>query len=270
MKPLFSKLSVVCCSATVSLLTLSTQAIASPQPSISNPIIPTAKTTKTQTPKAVPAQPSVTNTTAPVQTPTATVTPTTVPTAPTPPSPTATTPPATVPTPPTVLNTTNPTTPAQTPAATTPQPPTSNKTAAVTNNKVLATKLILNLKQRKVHVYHNDKVLVSYPVAIGKKGWETPTGKFTVIEMVQDPVWENPWNGKIVPSGPNGPIGERWIGFTKDAKTRNAIGFHGTPKARENLLGQAVSHGCVRMRNSDVKALFEIVEVGTPVLVVAQ
>lgn len=258
MKPLFSKFSVVCCSATVSLLTLSSQAIASPQPSISNPIIPTAKTTKMQPPQAKPVQPPVANTTAPVQTPTATTIPATVSNTP---APTTT---------PTLLNTTNQTVPTQTPAVTTPQAPAPNKTAATTDNKVLATKLILNLKQRKVYVYQNDKVLVSYPVAIGKKGWETPTGKFSVIEMIKDPIWENPWNGKIVPSGPNGPIGERWIGFTKDEKTRDTIGFHGTPKSKENLLGQAVSHGCVRMRNTDVKALFEIVQVGTPVLVVAQ
>ncbi len=264
MNPLFSKFSVVCCSATVSLLTLSSQAIASPQPSISNPIIPTAKTTKTQPPQAKPVQPPVTSITAPVQTPTATTTPVTLPTTS---IPTATTTPATVPTTSSV-NTTNPTTPTQTPAVTSPQTPATNKTATATDNKVLATKLILNLKERRVYAYQNDKVLVSYPVAIGKKGWETPTGTFSVIEMIKDPVWENPWNGKIVPSGPNGPIGERWIGFTKDAKTRDTIGFHGTPKSKENLLGQAVSHGCVRMRNADVKALFEIVQVGIPVVVV--
>jgi lipoprotein-anchoring transpeptidase ErfK/SrfK len=119
------------------------------------------------------------------------------------------------------------------------------------------------LRERRVYLYQGDRLLESYPVAIGKKGWETPTGDYQVIRMVQDPAWEHPWNGDIVPPGPDNPLGERWIGFWTDGK--NTIGFHGTPA--ENLIGQAVSHGCVRMRNRDIKALFEQVQLGTPVIV---
>jgi lipoprotein-anchoring transpeptidase ErfK/SrfK len=81
--------------------------------------------------------------------------------------------------------------------------------------------------------------------------------------MVKDPAWQHPWNGKIFPPGPNNPLGVRWIGFWTDGK--NTIGFHGTPN--ERVMGQAVSHGCVRMRNPDVVALFELVKVGTTVVV---
>jgi L,D-transpeptidase ErfK/SrfK len=147
-----------------------------------------------------------------------------------------------------------------------PQAPGAKTTAATTSNKTLATKLVLNLKERRVYAYNEDKVLMSYPVAIGKKGWETPTGNFKVIQMVKDPVWQNPWNGKIVPASPKGPIGERWIGFWSDGK--NTIGFHGTPTVKS--LGTAASHGCVRMRNEDVKVLFEVVTPGLPVVVVPQ
>lgn len=45
----------------------------------------------------------------------------------------------------------------------------------------------------------------------------------------------------------------------------NYAGFHGT--TNESLIGQAVSHGCVRMRNDDIRALFEKIEVGTRVIV---
>lgn len=129
--------------------------------------------------------------------------------------------------------------------------------------QVLATRLVLRLKERKVYAYQEDKVLASYPVAIGKKGWETPQGEFEVIQMVKNPKWQNPWNGKVSSPGPNSPLGERWIGFWTDGKDH--IGFHGTPG--EHLIGQAVSHGCVRMRNTDVKALFELVDKGIPVIV---
>ncbi len=123
--------------------------------------------------------------------------------------------------------------------------------------------LVLKLQQRKLYVYQGEKVIASYRVAIGKKGWETPTGSFQVIQMVRNPSWQNPFNGTIIPAGSDNPLGERWIGFWSDGN--NTIGFHGTPN--ENLIGQAVSHGCVRMRNLDVKSLFEKVQVGTTVTV---
>jgi lipoprotein-anchoring transpeptidase ErfK/SrfK len=135
--------------------------------------------------------------------------------------------------------------------------------ATNSQNPNLATRLVLRLRERKVYVYQENKIIGSYPVAIGKKGWGTPTGDFKVIQMIRDPAWKHPWNGNVVAPGPNNPIGERWIGFWTDGK--NFIGFHGTPA--EQLIGQAVSHGCVRMRNKDVKALFEQVAIGTPVIV---
>ena len=128
------------------------------------------------------------------------------------------------------------------------------------------TRLLLNLKKRRVFVYQGQKIIASYPVAIGRRGWETPTGEFRVIQMVREPVWEHPFTGQLVPSGKNNPLGARWIGFWTDGA--NFIGFHGTPQ--ENLIGRAVSHGCVRMRDRDTKALFERVKIGTSVIVIAQ
>jgi|GEM_PF-1675421 len=130
-------------------------------------------------------------------------------------------------------------------------------------NKENTVYLLLKLHERKLYVYQGDKVIVSYPVAVGKKGWETPTGSFQVLQMVRNPSWQNPFNGTVIPAGADNPLGERWIGFWSDGK--NTIGFHGTPG--ENLIGQAISHGCVRMRNLDVKSLFEKVRVGTTVVV---
>ena len=127
----------------------------------------------------------------------------------------------------------------------------------------LNLQLILHLKKRQVEVYQGEQLVDSFPVAVGKRGWETPQGEFEVIQMIKNPTWQHPWNGKIVPPGPNNPLGERWIGFWTDGN--NYIGFHGTPQ--ENLIGQAVSHGCVRMKNKDVKKLFKLVSIGTPVTV---
>ena len=131
------------------------------------------------------------------------------------------------------------------------------------NNKVLATHVVLNLKERRVYVYQDDQVIANYRVAIGRPGWETPKGNFSVIQMVEDPQWKNPWNGRVSAPGPNSPLGERWIGFSREGG--KYVGFHGTPG--ELVMGQAVSHGCVRMRNRDVKELYELVQNGIPVIV---
>lgn len=126
------------------------------------------------------------------------------------------------------------------------------------------THVVIKLRDRRVYVYYNKKQKVSYPIAVGKAGWETPTGNYKVMDMERNPVWEEPWTGEVILEGPKNPLGVRWIGFWTDGV--NSIGFHGT--YAEKLVGQAVSHGCVRMRNRDILALYEQVKVGTPVTVI--
>jgi lipoprotein-anchoring transpeptidase ErfK/SrfK len=126
--------------------------------------------------------------------------------------------------------------------------------------------LVLNLKEKHVYVYKGDKVLTKYPVAIGKKGWETPQGEWQVMEKVVNPGWTSFKDGSVMKPGKDNPLGERWIGFWTDGK--DVIGFHGTANIKS--IGTAASHGCVRMHNRDVKALFPLVKVGTTVKVVAQ
>ena len=101
------------------------------------------------------------------------------------------------------------------------------------------------------------------PLPLAGLAGETPTGSFQIRETVSNPDWRNPFTGAVISSGPQNPLGPRWIGFWTDGN--NSIGFHGTP--HPHLIGQAVSHGCVRMRNEDILALFEQVEVGMSVTV---
>jgi L,D-transpeptidase ErfK/SrfK len=124
-------------------------------------------------------------------------------------------------------------------------------------------RLVLRLGERRVYVYRGNEVEVSYPVAVGREGWETPTGTFQVSDMVRNPGWTNPFTRELVPPGPTNPLGERWIAFWTDGK--DYIGFHGTPN-RESV-GRAVSHGCIRMLNEDVRQLYDMVAPGTQVIV---
>ena len=125
-------------------------------------------------------------------------------------------------------------------------------------------RLVIRLGARRVYVYENDRVKTSFPVAVGRRGWETPTGNYRVLQMIQNPAWQNPFTGEVIPPGQENPLGTRWIGFWTDGN--NYIGFHGTPN--EESVGTPASHGCIRMFDRDVQRLFEMVALGTPVSVV--
>ena len=68
----------------------------------------------------------------------------------------------------------------------------------------------------------------------------------------------------IPPFGTNARRYEGVLG-TRRLNLGDGYGIHGTNKPE--TVGQAVSHGCVRMRNEDIERLFELVPVGTPVYI---
>ena len=118
-------------------------------------------------------------------------------------------------------------------------------------------------QSRQLKVYQKDEVILSFPVAVGQAEWQTPLGQYWITQMKKEPAWQHPITGEVVESGPDNPLGARWIGFWSDGKTQ--IGFHGTNQ--EDSIGQAVSHGCIRLRNQDILDLYERVGLGVPVTV---
>ena len=135
--------------------------------------------------------------------------------------------------------------------------------------------LVLKLGERRLYMVDgNDRlqkpaVVGSFPVAIGRQEYATPVGRFQVNDMIEDPDWvQFDWEDpsrviKTFPPGPDNPMGRRWIGFASAHGWQ--VGFHGTP--HPELLGRAVSHGCVRMRNEDVVKVYDRVSLGTVVIV---
>jgi lipoprotein-anchoring transpeptidase ErfK/SrfK len=151
----------------------------------------------------------------------------------------------------------------QFPIAATPSPSVSPEVSPSVPPKPETKKLVVDLSDRQVVLHINDKPQATYSIAVGKEGWETPTGSFKVSRMLKDPTWQHPITGEKIPPGNRNPLGKRWIEFTAQGKL--LIGFHGTTDY--SLLGEAVSHGCLRMKNADVTAIYDAVAIGTPVIV---
>ncbi|MCF8133083.1 MAG: L,D-transpeptidase [Synechococcus sp. Tobar2m-G35] len=140
--------------------------------------------------------------------------------------------------------------------------------------------LVLHRSRRQLLLLEAGQLLGRWPVAVGMPGWETPAGQFRVLDKVIDPSWAHPETGAVTASGSDAnPLGSRWIGFARDCTPKKAhdgermldirgctvAGFHGTP--HRWTVGHAVSHGCVRLFDEDVRDVFDRVTVGTTVTV---
>jgi lipoprotein-anchoring transpeptidase ErfK/SrfK len=141
-------------------------------------------------------------------------------------------------------------------------------------------KIVIDIKTQSLKLTRDQREIFSAPVSTSRAGpgfepgsLKTPTGIFRVCERIGEnapsgttfvgrvPVEQPPASGDDL-------ITSRilWLdGMEREnAKTKERfIYIHGTNQ--EDLIGQPVSHGCVRMRNEDIIKLFEMVTVGTPV-----
>jgi len=133
------------------------------------------------------------------------------------------------------------------------------------------TYLLLRLSERRLYLVDDGSRMPveSFPIAIGREGHDTPTGRFHVEEMIEHPDYEkiDPSDRsrvlKRIPPGPENPLGERWMAIAHGEGW--TVGIHGTPQPE--LLGRAVSGGCIRMRNADVIRIYDRVHLGTAVIV---
>lgn len=105
--------------------------------------------------------------------------------------------------------------------------------------------------QKKILVVRvGGKDLKRYDVAVGSKKHPTPHGRFTVRRIVWNPAWvphDEPWakGKKATPPGhPKNPMKVVKIFFQEPDYY-----IHGTDD--EDSIGEAASHGCLRMRVSD-------------------
>lgn len=111
--------------------------------------------------------------------------------------------------------------------------------------------ITINIPTRTI-LFESKDIKKLYPVAVGKKLTNTPTGSYSIISKIVNPTWFPPWDESPVSSGPHNPLGYRWIGFYSD------YGIHGNNDPAS--IGTLASAGCVRMFEKDAEELFKVVE----------
>jgi lipoprotein-anchoring transpeptidase ErfK/SrfK len=127
--------------------------------------------------------------------------------------------------------------------------------------------IVIRRGSNRLYLYSYDRVRRVFRVATGQSTYPTPLGRFTIQVMWRNPWWYPPnsrWakGQKPIPPGPNNPLGTRWMGLSSPG-----VGIHGTPNPAS--IGYSVSHGCIRMYIADAEWLFNTVDVGTTVFIVA-
>jgi L,D-transpeptidase ErfK/SrfK len=134
--------------------------------------------------------------------------------------------------------------------------------------------IIINLSEMRLFYFlkrGGARLVMTFPIGIGKEGFNTPLGRFSIIEKTVNPSWhvpasiqrEKPELPKVVPPGPDNPLGSHAM--------RLSVGdvlIHGTNKPWG--VGRKFSHGCIRLYPEDIPKLFQLVSKGTRVTIVRQ
>jgi hypothetical protein len=128
-----------------------------------------------------------------------------------------------------------------------------------------AVSTLVDLDARHLFYLFDGEVAAAWEVAIGAPGHETPEGEFRVGDMREDPPWFRPGEGMIPFGDPRNELGTHWVGWDRLDGQQSHYGFHGTWKPER--IGEAVSDGCVRMRNEEVAALYRVIPRGTSIVV---
>jgi len=122
-------------------------------------------------------------------------------------------------------------------------------------------RLEVDISARELYVYRNEQRVETHPVAVGTEEWPTPTGEWTIGQVVWNPRWIPPdqeWaedEEVSEPGDPENPLGRAQLVYAAP----NSI--HGTNAPQS--LGQAVSHGSIRVSNEVAMSLArQVMEAG--------
>ncbi|MDN6298524.1 MAG: L,D-transpeptidase family protein [Halomonas sp.] len=138
--------------------------------------------------------------------------------------------------------------------------------------------IVINMSELRLYYYPptakgETPTVETYPIGIGRDGYDTPLGVTKTTMKLKNPAWYPPDSirqeaakkGKalpsVVPAGPENPLGDRAILLDLPGYL-----IHGTN--RPDGVGMRVSHGCIRMRPETIRSLFTRVGVGERVNII--
>jgi len=152
----------------------------------------------------------------------------------------------------------------------------------------------VDISEQRLYLIENSLIKASYPISTSKYGegniensFKTPLGEHSIKEMIGEEAKINTIFTSRINTERSATIIDQfedtdndyvtsrimWLdgeedGFNKDGNVdsfRRYIYIHGTHE--EGLIGTKASHGCIRMFNYDVIELFNLVNIGTKVLI---
>ena len=131
--------------------------------------------------------------------------------------------------------------------------------------------IVINIGDLRLYYFEEGELIDTFPIGIGRSGWETPLGKAKVIKKKKNPIWippesvrkEDPSLPKVVAAGDDNPLGNRAIYLSMPSYL-----IHGTNKPYG--VGMKVSHGCIRLYPEDIETLYDLVAEGTNVNIINQ
>jgi lipoprotein-anchoring transpeptidase ErfK/SrfK len=136
------------------------------------------------------------------------------------------------------------------------------------SNDVAPGTIIVRTRERRLYFVLGEGRALAYPVGVGRAGMQWSGRSFVESKRLR-PAWapppdikrENPRLPDVIPGGAaNNPMGVAALVLKGDD-----YAIHGTDNPRS--IGGFVSHGCIRMYNTDVSDLYDRVRIGTPVIV---
>ena len=127
--------------------------------------------------------------------------------------------------------------------------------------------IVVKTGERRLYYTTHEGRTISFPVGVGKKGWSWH-GRATIEAKYLSPAWSAPpelWHhpgpAPVIPGGsPRNPMGVAAL-----VMRNGEYAIHGTNNP--GSIGGFVSYGCIRMYNRDIRELYRMVDIGTPVIV---
>ncbi|HSD68916.1 MAG TPA: L,D-transpeptidase family protein [Woeseiaceae bacterium] len=138
--------------------------------------------------------------------------------------------------------------------------------------------IVLNIASKRLFYYPavsagEPAQVMTFPIGIGRVGWETPLGEAKVVSRATDPTWFVPLSVRqehaeagdplpaVVPPGPDNPLGRHVLKLDKPGYL-----LHGTNQPYG--VGMRVSHGCVRLYPENIELLYSLVAIGEKVNII--